>query len=376
MALYVGVSNTARKVKKMYVGIADVARKVKKLYVGVAGIARLVFQDAYTKAAYYGTGATLSVAKYYVVGASNDSYAVFAGGINKNGSYQTSADAYNNKLTKTVATALTNSAALMTGISLSNYACFLGNDYYTSSYGKNLVTYNKSLTKTHTASFLTTGRKSAVGGCVGSYAVVAGGFDSSDNYLTSTEAFNSSLTKVSSVVSLSNSQLTQSYGGGAENASYCLFAGNGSYVVTVYNSSLTKSTATNLTISGTTGTSGSRAGNYAIFAGGNNGASSPTYYTTANAYNDSLTQVTAPSLSTRNSGMHTTSVQDSIAIFAGGVNNTADYYNSSLTHGGGLTKPNSIGRAMGSTSIGEYGLFAGGAQGSSTTNVVGVYEVS
>lgn len=42
-ALYAGIDNLARKVKKMYVGIEGVARKVKKAYIGVNGIARLFF---------------------------------------------------------------------------------------------------------------------------------------------------------------------------------------------------------------------------------------------------------------------------------------------------------------------------------------------
>lgn len=42
-AVYVGVANTARKVKKMYVGVDGVARKVKKGYIGVDGKARLFY---------------------------------------------------------------------------------------------------------------------------------------------------------------------------------------------------------------------------------------------------------------------------------------------------------------------------------------------
>lgn len=38
---YIGVSNVAKKVKKMYIGVGGVARKVKKAYIGVNGVARL-----------------------------------------------------------------------------------------------------------------------------------------------------------------------------------------------------------------------------------------------------------------------------------------------------------------------------------------------
>ena len=42
-AMYVGVSDKARKVKKAYVGVDNVARKIKKAYVGIANVARLFF---------------------------------------------------------------------------------------------------------------------------------------------------------------------------------------------------------------------------------------------------------------------------------------------------------------------------------------------
>ena len=40
---YVGVNNTAKKVKKMYIGVGDKAHKVLKAYVGVNGIARIFY---------------------------------------------------------------------------------------------------------------------------------------------------------------------------------------------------------------------------------------------------------------------------------------------------------------------------------------------
>ena len=43
--VFVGVSNTARKVKRIYIGVDGVARKVKRVYLGVNGIARLVYSS-------------------------------------------------------------------------------------------------------------------------------------------------------------------------------------------------------------------------------------------------------------------------------------------------------------------------------------------
>lgn len=44
-AMYIGVDNVARKVKKLYIGVDGVARKVKKGYIGVNGVARLFYSS-------------------------------------------------------------------------------------------------------------------------------------------------------------------------------------------------------------------------------------------------------------------------------------------------------------------------------------------
>ena len=43
--IYTGVSNKARKIKKVYVGVSSKARKVKKAYVGVNNKARLCYSS-------------------------------------------------------------------------------------------------------------------------------------------------------------------------------------------------------------------------------------------------------------------------------------------------------------------------------------------
>lgn len=45
-AMYIGVDNKARKVKKAYIGVDGKARKVKKIYVGVNGVARLCWSGS------------------------------------------------------------------------------------------------------------------------------------------------------------------------------------------------------------------------------------------------------------------------------------------------------------------------------------------
>ncbi len=50
--VFVGVSNKARKIKKLYVGVGGKARKVKKAYIGVNGKAKLFFSAVELSASY------------------------------------------------------------------------------------------------------------------------------------------------------------------------------------------------------------------------------------------------------------------------------------------------------------------------------------
>ena len=74
---YVGVSGTARQVKKLYIGVNSVARKVKKLYVGVNGVARKVFGGGLE---YYGTAENLTEKKKNLSATSVGTYALFSNG--------------------------------------------------------------------------------------------------------------------------------------------------------------------------------------------------------------------------------------------------------------------------------------------------------
>lgn len=41
MSGYIGIGNTAKKIKNIYIGVGGVAKKVKKAYIGVGGVAKL-----------------------------------------------------------------------------------------------------------------------------------------------------------------------------------------------------------------------------------------------------------------------------------------------------------------------------------------------
>ena len=52
MSGYIGVGNTARKVKELYVGVGNTARVVQKAYIGVGNVARLWYQRGKTLSNY------------------------------------------------------------------------------------------------------------------------------------------------------------------------------------------------------------------------------------------------------------------------------------------------------------------------------------
>ena len=127
------------------------------------------------------------------------------------------------------------------------------------------------------------------------------------------------------------------YGGGASNSKYAIFAGGDSWETSVeaYNTSLTKSTAADLSNTKYNIKSASLS-NCAIFLGGNDSrVSASTYYKTIEGYNTSLTKVTATANSPHVYGGVATI--NNYAIFCGGMtssqsgNYVSEAYNSSLT---------------------------------------------
>lgn len=72
-SMYVGISGTARKVKKFYVGVSGTARTVKKAYVGVNGVARLFYTSDFWLPG--GLAASACLAAYQFKGAASASAA-------------------------------------------------------------------------------------------------------------------------------------------------------------------------------------------------------------------------------------------------------------------------------------------------------------
>lgn len=158
--------------------------------------------------------------------------------------------------------------------------------------------------------------------------------------------------------------------GTAHVGSYALFAGGAPFArtglrntVISFNSNLVKGTATNLS-QARKNAKGATASNQALFAGGQkddyNSASD--LFNTVDAYNTSLTRSTAPNLSTGKTYMASASVGD-YALYAGGervntVYNTVEAYNKNLVKSTATAIRVKTNEAVGSY-VGNYALFSG-----------------
>jgi hypothetical protein len=177
---------------------------------------------------------SLSKARQYVSATSVGDYAVFAGGnervsnIGDNVSYDT-VDAYNNSLSRSTPTVLSEARDELAAASVGNYALFAGGKYRSSkfTYYSNIVdAYNKSLSRSTTA--LSQNMYGNISATIGNYALFGA------NSGTVLDAFNESLTR-SAAPKLSNNSYSA-----ASNSKYAIFITS---VADAYDSSLVKSTA-------------------------------------------------------------------------------------------------------------------------------------
>lgn len=192
--------------------------------------------DAYDPALTRTTPTALSVARGYVSAATagNGLYALFAGGSKSGGTAVSTVDAYDVALTRTTPTALSTGRMYMAAASLGQYALFGGGS------ANSVDVYDASLTRT-TVTALSVARSSLAATSVGEYAIFAGGAED----------------------------------GGKQNGS------DGSAVVDVYDTSLTRSVATSLSV-GRRDLFAASIGDYALFAGGYDADGS--YSTVVDAY--------------------------------------------------------------------------------------------
>lgn len=198
------------------------------------------------------------------------------------------------------------------------------------------------------------------------------------------DAYNSSLVRSNPA----NASYQSSWNFGASVGGYALFPVSKSeseYAVNAYSSSLVKSNAASLSTPRYY-LQGTQNGSYAMFAGGfrnyTNG-SGRTYLNNVDAYKPNLTRVNAGSLSRQQQLGGAANIRDYM-IFAGGSIYTQStkaytYYNTVYAYTSNLTYSNPTALStsrdnMGSASVGDYVLFAGGVSSSGASSTVDAYN--
>ena len=237
--------------------------------------------------------------------------------------------------------------------------------------GKARLCYSAELERYGIAAALSAARDSMRAATVGKCALFAGGYSRSVfgySVSSSVDAYNTSLTK-STPTELSCQRCGHA---AASVGGYALFAGGASSYnilgyydlvssVDAYDASLTRSAAH--IIGATAAIGGAAVGNYALFAGG-------TFYEQINednvtsyvlAYDSSLTFTTAPWLSVARANVKGASVGN-YALFAGGQTGafctTVDAYNASLTRTT-ATALSSVANNSAAATVGNHAIFVG-----------------
>lgn len=376
--VYIGVDGLARKVKKMYIGVDGVARRVKKAYIGVGGVARPCWTGG--ELTYYGTITPLSSAVYMSAATKNKKYALFGGGQTSSGDAMNTVDAYDKSLVKTVAPAMESPKYEHSASYTTDYAIFSGGYR-----GLTHVDAYDSLLSRTTAPKPDVGRYRLSATHIGGFALVAGGFDVYNKVRADVDAYDNSLSKTLPTP-LNEARM---YMGATTVGDFALFAGGAmsnssesvsprSKTVDVYDKELAHTTATELS-TGIKIYGATSVGKYALFLNNNDTQSSSTlglYVYEAPSLTHTFIGL-YPSFFTSRKNVAATTVEG-FAIFAGGQEG-GTYYTDAICVDENLTvsftTPLSQGRQwLSAESIGNFGLFAGGAS-PATVNTVDAYAV-
>ena len=363
--MYASIGGTTKKIKKNYAVVGGVTKKIKKMYAVIDGKTRLIFSGD-EGLVYHGTSQELSAANNNASGTSIADYALFSV---KHSSFK-GVDAYNKSLVKTPITVTHTdwSALYDTATSIGGCGLFAGGSYNGGSSSVYKVTSSltySSITK------LSIGRYGLAATSVGDYAIFVGGqeeeYDDDDDeykyyYHHNADAYNSSMTKAANIMSP------------LDDSCYCAATTVGNYAIFstfgrtfTYDNTLSRSTATNLSAHGYTKyNAATSVGDYAIFVGGQYKQNN-TISNTVEVYNSSLTKSTATNVSLARINMSATTLNGR-AIFAGGASasgSTAEAYTIIDVYDASLTRSNTISLSIArdkasATSIGNYALIAGG----------------
>lgn len=286
-SIYASANGLAQKVKKMYVGVNGLARKIKKGYVGVNGLARVFFSSS-ANPALVGEITPMIYNRSQAVGGSIGNYAIILGGATGSG-ISKQADVYDddlvhstvNPVSPPIYTGTYGGASANIG---SQYCAFSG--FQNSSSEGHAVVFDDELTSQNISNeWLDDGKNAAAS--VANKALFSGKIGSESVGVISID---SSLT-----VQLKNSYAPFHWKG-TELPSYGFFQGGntpgssrGTNDTKVYDEQLTE-TSVPPTWSGHYGDTGvSKAGEYAVFVGGEVAPSAIDYSKDGQAINNDLT---------------------------------------------------------------------------------------
>ena len=308
--IYLGIDSLSRKVKKMYLGVEGVARKVKKGYVGVNGLARLFFSGTagLNKSSHVITNLTVEMWSHKSAHTGN--YALVGGGspiINR------IVNAYDVDFVQQIPTEMgypsygspSNYESASASSSLYAWLTTKGGTNNTPKYS----VYDSSLTRTKNSEFY---NGSGAGCDFTAGAMFAGGQDGGT---------------ASSLVTWYNNDLTEekvrtlqprSDLAGARAGDYAVFTGgdtgsNTKGTVEAYTEELVKTVLPDLPFH-VWDHVGVRLGTTAVFAGGYDGKET---LDTVFAYDEDLSEISCPSLPYK-ARYHAGDGSEELAIFAGG----------------------------------------------------------
>lgn len=307
--MFLGVDDTARKVKKMFTGVENVARKVKKGFIGVGGVARCFFSGGGLE--YYGTAEPLRTGRSLLASATVGDHALFAGGFYSQRNATAQVDAYDSSLTRVSVTDLSAPRGALGGVGISGYALF-GGGYHSNSSSVVVDAYNASLTRTLAPAF--GGVLSGVSACkAGLVGIFAGAYDDEEFY-GNVHIYTPSLTMARyyrNVATLS---------GAASVGNYAVFAGGWDFspvsTVTAIDGAGVATPVTQLA-GNKAYIAGASVGSYAVFAGGGNNFDIYGAEPSVDAYNEKLVHSTPMPLSSGRACAAGASTE-LYAIFGGG----------------------------------------------------------
>ena len=358
--IYVGVNSAARRVKKAYVGVNGLARRIKKAYIGIGGVARPCFS---TEPEYWGETSQPLATPQGCEASSSNTYAIF-GGNGDADSVASKVTAYDKSLVRSLAEDFTYGRYNHMAAGIGEYVIFAGG-MSSKKYYRPVEVYNGSLTKVAAADLYDTPYNGA--GAKGkNHAFIIGGYyggtaDAYDVSLTH-KTFNRGL-EWPNTVDIAATSLGDYviYGGGCKGSTTTR-----QDEMCAVNSSLTVTNIYSLS-QGRWSLAAAKAGDYALFGGGvyqESGTGKPVApQAIVDVYNTSLTRSAATDLSAARYGLLAASVED-FAVFAGGYAKSvyytaADVYDKSLTRSNNFTLKYSH-WGGGAAEIGSFALFGGG----------------